>query len=745
MSCKFEFNVNNFNEVYEINKLAKQSNGSILLKIKNTVLLANIVIDADTVVEEDFLPLAVQYLEKSYSAGKIPGGFVKREQKPGEFEALTARVIDRSIRPLFPKGFKHPTQLIVMVLSVDPEVDLQIAALNAAAAAFYISDIPIKKSVCGVRVAKIDGDLVINPTLSELKASTLDMLVSGTKDEILMIEMKSISSKEANLELASEDLLIEPAIGDSISQSINELNEDDLVDTISFAQNAIKEATTLYEEYFEQALPEELLTIQLQNEKINNGIYAYIDELHSNDIKEAVNQMAKSERNSELKNIAKEISKTSEANSEGWELDEILKVVENYKRNIVRAMIINDNIRADGRGLKDVRPISIETNILPSVHGSTLFTRGETQALVVATLGGEMDAQTYDNLTNKGAQSEKFMVHYNFYPFCVGETKQLAPPSRRELGHGNLAKKALEPTIDFDYDGTIRLVSEILESNGSSSMATICGGSLALRSAGIETEKMVAGVAMGLVFEDDKYAILTDILGLEDHDGDMDFKVAGTKDGITALQMDIKLGGISLSTLKEALNQAKEAREHILSLMEDASEKIVINESILPSTTSFLINPSKIVEIIGQAGKTIKEIVDRFEVSVDLSRENGKVRVSGSDKVKVVAACEHIKTIANSSSSRDGGGRGGRDRDSNSFNFEDNYKSGEVHTGVVKRIVDFGAFIELPKGGEGLLHISKLSRDRVNNIRDVLSENQKVEVKILGLSRNRAELGLANS
>ena len=745
MSCKFEFNVNNFNEVYEINKLAKQSNGSVLLKIKNTVLLANIVIDADTVVEEDFLPLAVQYLEKSYSAGKIPGGFVKREQKPGEFEALTARVIDRSIRPLFPKGFKHPTQLIVMVLSVDPEVDLQIAALNAAAAALYISDIPIKKSVCGVRVAKIDGDLVINPTLTELKESTLDMLVSGTKDEILMIEMKSISSKEANLELASEDLLIEPAIGDTTTaQSINELNEDDLVDTITFAQSAIKEATTLYEEYFEQAIPEELVKIELQNEKINDGIYAYIDELHSNDIKEAVNRMAKSERNSELKNISKEISKTSEAQKEGWELDEILKVVEKYKRNIVRAMIINDNIRADGRGLKDVRPIAIETNILPNAHSSTLFTRGETQALVVATLGGEMDAQTYDNLTNKGAQSDRFMVHYNFYPFCVGETKQLAPPSRRELGHGNLAKKALEPTIDLDYDGTIRLVSEILESNGSSSMATICGGSLALRAAGIETQKMVAGVAMGLVFEDDKYAVLTDILGLEDHDGDMDFKVAGTKDGITALQMDIKLGGIALSTLKEALNQAKEARTHILGLMEEANEKIVINESILPSTTSFLINPSKIVEVIGQAGKTIKEIVDRFEVSIDLSRENGKVRVSGSDKAKVIAACDHIKTIANAPSSRDGG-RGGRDRDSNSFNFEENYKSGEVYTGVVKRIVDFGAFIELPKGGEGLLHISKLSKDRVNNIRDVLNENQEVEVKILGLSRNRAELGLADS
>lgn len=737
MSCKFEFNVNNFNETYEVNKVAKQSNGSVLLRIKNTVLLANIVVDTNEVVQEDFLPLAVQYLEKSYSAGKIPGGFVKREQKPGEFESLTARVIDRSLRPLFPKGFKHPTQIIVMVLSADPEVDLQVASLNAAAAALYVSDIPIKKSVCGVRVAKIDGDLVINPTLTELKDSTLDLYISGTKDEVLMIEMKSIATRGPSLEIESEDLLIEPVIAESAQvHQINELAEDDLVDTIAFAQKAIKEATTLYEEYFAEAVPETLAELKLTNEKINDGIYAYIEEFYSNDIKSAVSRMAKSERNSELKGIAREISETSEAEKENWEFDEILKVVDAYKRGIVRDMIINDRVRADGRGLKDVRPISIETNILPNAHGSALFTRGETQALVVATLGGEMDAQTYDSLTEKGSLSERFMVHYNFYPFCVGESKQLAPPSRRELGHGNLAKKALEPSVDLNHDGTIRIVSEILESNGSSSMATICGGSLALKAAGVETAKLVAGVAMGLVFEDDKYAVLTDILGLEDHDGDMDFKVAGTREGITALQMDIKLGGIALSTLKEALVQAKEGRSHILDLMDEASEKIVINESILPSTTTFLVDPSKIVEIIGQAGKTIKDIVDRFEVSVDLSREDGKVRVSGSDKAKVVAACDHIKTIANSSSGRgDRGGRGG-----DVFDFEKHYKIGDILTGTVKRIVDFGAFIELPKGGEGLLHISKLSKDRVNNIREVLSEEQEIEVKILGLTKHRAEL-----
>ncbi len=729
MSCRFEFNVNNFNEIYETNKVAKQSNGSVLLKIKNTVILANIVVDTNDVVDEDFLPLAVQYLEKSYAVGKFPGGFVKREQKPGEFESLTARVIDRSLRPLFPKGFRYSTQIIVMVLSADPEVDLQVASLNAAAAALYVSNVPIKKSVCGVRVAKINGDLVINPSLSELKNSTLDLFISGTKDEVLMIEMKSMASKAPNLELVNENLLIEPAVSiPTLIHQINELPEDDLVDTIAFAQNAIKEATTLYEEYFKQAIIEPLVEIKLQNEKINDGIYAYIDELYANDIKEAITKMAKSERNSELRDIAQEISKTSEAQKEAWGFDEIFKVVDTYKRGIVRKMIIEDKIRADGRGLKDIRAIAIETNILPNTHGSALFTRGETQALVVLTLGGEMDAQTYDSLTERGSLSERFMVHYNFYPFCVGETKPLGPPSRRELGHGNLAKKALESSIDFNQDGTIRIVSEILESNGSSSMATNCGGSLALKAAGVDTAKLVAGVAMGLVFENDKYAILTDILGLEDHDGDMDFKVAGTKEGITALQMDIKLGGIALSTLKEALYQAKEARTHILNLMEEANEKIVINESILPSTTSFLIDPSKIVEIIGQAGKTIKEIVDRFQVSVDLNRDDGKVRVSGSDKTRVSAACEHIKTIAKSGSNVD------------AINFEKSYKIGENLVGIVKRITEFGAFIELPRGGEGLLHISKVAKERVNNIKDFLNEGEKINVKILGLTRHRAEL-----
>jgi len=732
MDCTVKFDINNLHESYEINKLAKQANGSVVLREKNAVILANVVLD-NKAVEEDFLPLIVQYIERSYSAGKIPGGFVKREQKPGEFETLTSRIIDRSLRPLFPKGFKNTTQITVMVLSVDKNVDLQVLALNAAAAALYVSDIPIKKSVCGVRVGKIDDELVINPSLNELRDSSLDMFVSGTKDEVLMIEMKTNATKTQTPAIASaDDILVEPAVNELISgQNMNELTDEDLVETLQFAQSAISEATKAYEENF--PVPEQLADVIIVDKDVNSDIFAYIDELKKADVEDAVAKMAKSERAVELENIAKEVSTSEVAEKEGWSYEEILKVVEKYKRGIVRDLIINKNIRADGRALNEVRPIAIETNILPSVHGSCLFTRGQTQVLATVTLGGDQDAQMYDLLTEKGALSDKLMIHYNFHSFCVGESKPLGPPSRRELGHGNLAKRAIEPSLDLDFDNTVRIVAEVLESNGSSSMATICSGSLALESAGIETHKMVAGVAMGLVIEDDKHAVLSDILGLEDHDGDMDFKVAGTKDGITALQMDIKLGGISTELLREALAQAKEARVHILDLMEDAKEKIVINSKILPSTQKFLIHPSKIVEVIGQAGKTIKEIIERFGVSVDLNRDNGQVKVAGSDKSKVDAACEHIKTIT----------KGSPDRErEEAFNFEKVYKVDEVLTGTIRRIVDFGAFVELPKGGEGLLHISKISKERIGNIRDVLKEEQEIEVKILSVRRNRAELGI---
>ena len=417
------------------------------------------------------------------------------------------------------------------------------------------------------------------------------------------------------------------------------------------------------------------------------------------------------------------------------EFSSVYEAVSIVKREIVRAMIVNDKVRADGRGLKDVRPITIETNILPSAHSSCLFTRGETQALVVGTIAGPKDGQMYEVLTDKSTSMERFMVHYNFPGFSVGEAKPVFGVGRRELGHGNLAKKALEATIDNDYSETVRLVSEILESNGSSSMATVCGGSLALKAAGIPISDLVAGVAMGMVVEGDKYSVLTDIMGLEDHDGDMDFKVAGTKNGITALQMDIKLGGIELNVLKEALLQAKEGRVHILALMEEAASSIVPSPA-LPLVEQFVVDPSKFMVIIGKAGATIKEIIEKFSVSIDLDKESGNVKVSGEQKQNVLDACEHIKTISNNATSR---------KETKEINFETLYKEDEILVGRVERVVDFGAFILLPKGGEGLLHISKISKERVQNVSDVLKVGQEIEIKILKVKKDRIELSSSSN
>lgn len=721
MATVCEFELNGKQEIFEFEKVAKQANGSVLAKIGNAVVLATVVSEFDNPVSEDFTPLTVQYIEKTYAAAKLPGGFIKREGKPSDFETLTSRVIDRSLRPLFPKGYVYPTTITVMVLSADKDVDLQTLALNAANAALYTSNLPIKKSVCGVRVAKIENNLVINPTPAELENSVLDLYVAGSKDELLMIEMKTISSSE----LVEVDIEAFTKIHNS-----NEMNEDTLVEAIAFAQNALKEANLTYEKAFEE-VSKEKVQVELIKFTIEESVINYVRDNFSNEIREAIKKLAKSERATQLKDVAKMISKNEYCTTNELEFNTIYEAVSIVKREIVRAMIVNDKVRADGRGLKDVRPITIETNILPSTHSSCLFTRGETQALVIGTIAGPKDGQMYEVLTDKSTSMERFMVHYNFPGFSVGEAKPMFGVGRRELGHGNLAKKALEATIDDDYNETVRLVSEILESNGSSSMATVCGGSLALKAAGVPISDLVAGVAMGMVVEDGKYSILTDIMGLEDHDGDMDFKVAGTNKGITALQMDIKLGGIELSVLKEALLQAKEGREHILGLMNEAANEIVPSEA-LPLVEQFAIDPSKIMVIIGKAGATIKEIIEKFTVSIDLDRDSGTVKVSGENKQNVLDACEHIKTISNNAPSR-------KETPKN-VDFEKLYQVDEVVTGKVERLVDFGAFILLPKGGEGLLHISKISKERVNNISDVLSVGQDIEVKVLKVKKDRIEL-----
>jgi polyribonucleotide nucleotidyltransferase len=434
--------------------------------------------------------------------------------------------------------------------------------------------------------------------------------------------------------------------------------------------------------------------------------------------------MAKSERSGSLKAIAKIIK--DDTNISQYENFDITKHIEFVKKEIVRNQILNDRVRADKRALDEVRPISIETNILPNAHGSAIFTRGQTQALVVTTLGTDVDKQPYSLITEGSSKYENFMLHYNFPGFSVGEASRIGAPGRRELGHGNLAKRALESMIYSD--GAIRVVSEILESNGSSSMATVCGATLALKAAGVGVKKLVAGVAMGLVMSENRYAILTDIMGLEDHDGDMDFKVAGTKDGVTAMQMDIKLGGISYEILREALYQAKVARVHILSLMEVASQDIVVNRDILPSSKSFLVRPDKIVDIIGQAGKTIREIIEKFDVIIDLDREAGNVKVTGRNRDNVDNAINYINEIVS--------------KEPIKKRVTVNYNVGEEMNAKVKKLADFGAFVELPNGTEALVHISKLSKTRVEKVSDVVKEGDEVVVKFLGMFKGKIELSL---
>ncbi|EAL4633053.1 polyribonucleotide nucleotidyltransferase [Campylobacter jejuni] len=716
---QYSIEINKNTEIFNIDKVAKQAAGAVLMRQGKSVVLATVARE-EKQVEEDFLPLTVQYIEKAYAAGKIPGGYVKRETKPSDAETLTARIIDRSLRPLFPKGYAYPTQIVVMVLSADPKVDLQVMSLNAASVALYLSDIPMKAPVCGVRIGKIDGNFILNPNNEELQNSTLDLYVAGVKDELLMIEMRALPDQKEN------EIFIEAPYADVLtqttSQNMNELSEDEILEALNLAQKAILNGSNAYEEAFSKHKKNS--QIELKNEIEYPEILAFIENNFQKQIKEAIKQMAKSERASELNKIAKEISNLEIAKE--WSEESVLNTLAKVKRKLIRGQILNEGKRADGRSLNEVRPISIETNILPNAHGSCLFTRGQTQALVVATLGGENDAQMIDLLTEKNPISERFMVNYNFPGFSVGEASPIKAPGRRELGHGNLAKRALYPSVDENYPYVIRLVSEILESNGSSSMATVCGGSLALKAAGVPSLKLVAGVAMGLIFEDNKYAVLTDIMGLEDHDGDMDFKVAGSKDGVTALQMDIKLGGIDQEILKQALYQAKEGRIHILNIMEEAAKEIIVNEEVLPKLELFSVDPSKIVDIIGQAGKTIKEIVEKFGVSIDLDREKGEVKIAGSQNEQIKAAKDYIINIT---SSQKGTKKGPKDKDISGFEL------GQEFQGIVKKIAPFGAFVELKNGVDGLLHSSKSKH--LN-----LSENQSLKVKISEIKNGKISVDL---
>ncbi|WQT54599.1 polyribonucleotide nucleotidyltransferase [Helicobacter pylori] len=682
-------NSSNKTEEFALKQVAKQATRSLMYRLGKTIILASVCTEREP-VSEDFLPLVVQFLEKSYAAGKIPGGFVKREGRAQDFEILTSRLIDRTLRPLFPKDYRYPTQITLMVLSHDIENDLQVSALNAASAALFLAHIAPIKSVSACRIARIDNEFIINPNTSLLNQSSLDLFVSGTKESLNMIEMRSLGQK------------------------LNALEEPLMLKALELAQKSLKETCTLYEETF-TPYQNELLFKESEGIALNERLLDLLKNQYFDEIIKGIESSALSERENVFNEIAKKIS---EAHSE-FSLEEIEWSLEKVKKTEIRRMIIQDKIRPDKRALEEVRPILIESNLLPMAHSSILFTRGQTQSLVVGVLGTDNDAQTHENLEHKAPIKEHFMFHYNFPPFCVGEASSIGATSRRELGHGNLAKRALETSIK-NKEQVIRLVSEILESNGSSSMASVCAGSLALYASGVEIYDLVAGVAMGMVSEGQDHAILSDISGLEDAEGDMDFKIAGNLEGITAMQMDTKMSGIQLEVLYQALLQAKEARKHILKIMHEAKEKIVINFSHLPTTEIFNVAPDKIVEIIGQGGRVIKEIVERFEVKIDLNKPSGEVKIMG-NKERVLKTKEFILNYLHSLDQE-----------------LEQYAIDEVLEAQVKRIVDFGAFLSLPKGGEGLLRKQNMDRCQV-----VLKEGDSIRCRVISFNKGKIALDLA--
>ncbi|BAW75483.1 polyribonucleotide nucleotidyltransferase [Helicobacter pylori] len=679
----------NKTEEFALKQVAKQATSSLMYRLGKTIILASVCVEREP-VSEDFLPLVVQFLEKSYAAGKIPGGFVKREGRAQDFEILTSRLIDRTLRPLFPKDYRYPTQITLMVLSHDIENDLQVSALNAASATLFLSHIAPIKSVSACRIARIDNEFIINPSASLLNQSSLDLFVSGTKESLNMIEMRSLGQK------------------------LNALEEPLMLKALELAQKSLKETCTLYEEIFTPH-QNELLFKESQRIIFNERLLDLLKNQYFDEIIKGIESSALSERENVFNEIARKIS---EAHSE-FSLEEIELSLEKVKKTEIRRMIIKNKIRPDKRALEEVRPILIESDLLPMAHSSILFTRGQTQSLVVGVLGTDNDAQTHESLEHKAPIKERFMFHYNFPPFCVGEASSIGATSRRELGHGNLAKRALETSIK-NKEQVIRLVSEILESNGSSSMASVCAGSLALYASGVEIYDLVAGVAMGMVSEGQDHAILSDISGLEDAEGDMDFKIAGNLEGITAMQMDTKMSGIQLEVLYQALLQAKKAREYILKIMHEAKEKIVINFSHLPATEIFNVAPDKIVEIIGQGGRVIREIVEKFEVKIDLNKPSGEVKIMG-NKERVLKTKEFILNYLHS------------------LNQElEQYAIDEVLEAQVKRIVDFGAFLSLPKGGEGLLRKQNMDRCQV-----VLKEGDSIKCRVISFNKGKIALDLA--
>jgi polyribonucleotide nucleotidyltransferase len=661
----------------ETGEIARQADGAVIIDVEGTTLLVTVVGKKEP-SGGDFFPLTVNYMEKAYAAGKIPGGFFKREGRPSEQETLISRLIDRPIRPLVPESYSNETQIVATVMSLNPEVDTEVVALLGASAALAVSGLPFNGPIGAACVGYRDGEYLLNPSPATLKESQLSLVVAGTAQAVLMVE-----SEAAGL---SEEIMLGSVLfgHEQMQTAINAINE--------FA----KAAGTGKVEWSASAA----------NAELEKQVASHVE----TDIKAAYQIAEKLIRQDKLKAIRSAVVEKLTATGEFAEKD-IRAIIENLEYKIVRNAILNDNKRIDGRALDSIRPISIRTGVLPRTHGSALFTRGETQALVVATLGTQRDAQIIDAL--KGEYKDSFMLHYNFPPYSVGETGMVGSPKRREIGHGRLAKRgvlAVLPNME-EFPYVLRVVSEITESNGSSSMASVCGTSLALMDAGVPIKTPVAGIAMGLIKEGDKFAVLSDIMGDEDHLGDMDFKVAGSADGITALQMDIKIDGITAEIMKTALNQAKTGRLHILGEMNKALSATRDQMSdFAPRIISFKIDPAKIREVIGKGGATIRGITEQTGASIDLT-DDGVVKIASVDKAAGEEARRLIEEIT------------------------EEVEVGKIYEGKVARLMDFGAFVTILPGKDGLVHISQISDDHVDKVSDKLSEGDVVRVKVLEIDR----------
>lgn len=673
-------------------EIARQASGAVVVQMGDTVILATVVAKKETKPGQDFFPLTVDYIEKAYAAGKFPGGFFKREGRPSEHETLTSRLIDRPIRPLFPDGFFNEVQVIIHVLSVDPEINPDIPSMIGASAALTISGIPFKGPIGACRVGYVNGGFVCNPTVSQLKDSRLDLVVAGTERAVLMVESEA-------------DCLPEQAMLDAVMFGHQQMQ---------VAINAIHELTA------EAGKP----AWDWQPAPKNEALIARVHEIAQADIEEAYTIRSKQSRTEKLRAIYEKVEAqlTADAEAAGTEvadMNEVHGILFEMEAHVVRTNILEGKPRIDGRDTRTVRPIEIRQSILPRTHGSALFTRGETQALVLTTLGTKQDEQIIDNIM--GESRDRFIMHYNMPPFATGETGRVGSPKRREIGHGRLAKRALKAVLpsaeEFNY--SIRVVSEICESNGSSSMASVCGGCLSMLDAGVPLKDYVAGVAMGLIKEGNKFAVLTDILGDEDHLGDMDFKVAGTENGVTALQMDIKIEGITAEIMQAALAQAHEGRMHILGKMHEMAGDGAKELSVwAPRLLTLKINPEKIRDVIGKGGATIRGLCEETGCQIDIE-DDGTVTIASNDTQRAEFAKKRIEEITA------------------------DVEVGKIYEGPVVKLLDFGAIIGLLPGKDGLLHISQIANERVNQVSDYLQEGQTVRVKVIGFDdKNRPRLSM---